>query len=201
MTTITNPIPKFYLLMKIHKVPLTTRPIVSFSGTLMYGLGIWLDHQLQKIVIRLRSYVKSSFDLKTQLLQLELPINCSLSTADATSMYTNIPTDQAINDISTYLFLHRYMFDDIPIRAVLDALHLLMRNNMFSFGDTYWLQLSGTAMGAPPAPMYATLAFGTHEEIFLDRHPNLFFYRRYIDDIFVIWTHHPCLEVFNGEGG
>ena len=49
----------------------------------------------------------------------------------------------------------------------MDALHLLITNNVFQFGDTYWLQKVGTEMGAPPAPPWATIFFGTHEETVL----------------------------------
>lgn len=38
-----NPLPLFYLTMKVHKTPLRTRPIVSCCGSLLEGLGHWID--------------------------------------------------------------------------------------------------------------------------------------------------------------
>ena len=77
--------------------------------------------------------------------------------------------------------------------AINTGLDILMRNNLIQFGDTYWLQLEGTAMGAPPspAPPYATIAYGHHEQKFVPRHSNLLFYHRYIDDIIGIWLPDP----------
>ena len=74
----------------------------------------------------------------------------------------------------------------------MDALRLLMTNNVFKFGDTFWLQKRGTAMGAPPAPPWATIFFGIHEETVLARFgARLQLYRRFIDDVLGIWLVDP----------
>ena len=65
-------------------------------------------------------------------------------------MYTNIPTGPALQMISQYLA--RNEFDGVPVKALVAALSLVMKNNVFTFGDTTWKQRSGTAMGTPPAP-------------------------------------------------
>ena len=164
-----DPFSYFYLLAKIHKNPWQTRPIVSTSGSLLSGLGVWIDHHLQPLVCQLPSFVKDSASL-VALLQLEedLPPTAKLITADAVSMYTNIDIDHALQVLPSVLPSTHLG------RALLAAIKILMTGNVFKFGDTFWQQKSGTAMGTPPAPPYAMLYFGAREAYLLER------YRQYI---------------------
>jgi hypothetical protein len=79
----------------------------------------------------------------------------------------------------------------IDVAAVTNGLRIVMNNNIFKFGDTYWWQISGTAMGTPLAPSYATLYFAIHEITFIHKFPDLLFYRRYLDDSLCIWKQPP----------
>ena len=73
------------------------------------------------------------------------------------------------------------------------ALHLVFENNLFKLGDTFWQQTSGTAMGTPPAPQSATLFFAEHEdEVCRKWSVCIWFYKRYIDDVFGIWLVDEC---------
>ena len=121
-----------------------------------------MDDKLQAIARSQRSYFKSSFDLKKELLSLRLPPNCLLFTADAHSMYTNIPTDRALMFIGRYLRSNH--FDGVPLDTLMEALRLVMKNNIFTFGDTTLKTLTGTAMGTPPAPPWATIYMALNEE-------------------------------------
>jgi hypothetical protein len=63
-----------------------------------------------------------------------------------------------------------------------------MVNNIFTFGDTTWLQNNGTAMGTPPAPHYATIYYAIHEdELLVEFEADLWHYRRFIDDVGSGW--------------
>ena len=188
-----DPLAYFYITAKVHKKPWTTRPIVSHSGSITQGIGRWLSQQLQPICMALPSYLKSSFDLRQKLLQLKLPQETQLRlfTADATSMYTNIDTTHALPLISEFIHNSPRCSGIQSADAIIKALEIVMHHNIFCFNDTYWIQKTGTAMGTPPAPDYATLYFGLHELDLLPRFQNqVLFYKRYIDDVFGIWCCH-----------
>ena len=88
--------------MKIHKEKLSTRPIVSAPDTLLEPLGKWISKILKTIATEQASYFKSSFELKDIFVDLKLPAGTRIFTADAVPMYTNIPTDFAIDEIDKY---------------------------------------------------------------------------------------------------
>ena len=76
--------------------------------------------------------------LKDLIVQLgTLPPGSRLFTADATSMYTNIKTLQALNEIAQYIHQRSERFSSIPAAALIEALAIIMRNNVFQFGDTF----------------------------------------------------------------
>ena len=56
---------------------------------------------------------------------------------------------------------------DFPIKAVVEAAKLVMWNNFFQFGDKYYKQLCGTAMGTNAAAPWAIIYYASYEEALL----------------------------------
>ena len=115
LDTVEDPITYLYILMKIHKEPLMTRPIVSFPGSTFYALGVWVDTQLQQVAKSFDSYVESLFELFQDLKKLEIPPNCFLVTVDAKLMCTTIDIDAAISALETYLNIGFLLFLSLPL--------------------------------------------------------------------------------------
>ncbi|EJK68823.1 hypothetical protein THAOC_09967 [Thalassiosira oceanica] len=178
---------RFRMTLKVQKIANPKmRPIVCCAGTRMNHISKWLDFQLQRLKPFVPTYIKDSHDLLTKLRNIGgLPSNARLFTADAVSMYTNIDTEHAIRVIGNWMEPAGF-----PLRAVNDAMGLVMRNNIFEWGDTYFRQLLGTAMGTSAACMWATIYYGVHESTTLipTHGDNLLIFLRFIDDIFGIWT-------------
>eukprot|EP00957_Ditylum_brightwellii_P182583 13907704-Ditylum_brightwellii.AAC.1 len=57
--------------------------------------------------------------------------------------------------------------DKLPVELIMKALNLVMKFNVFSFGDIWWLQLVGVAMGTPCACIIVMLHYGLFECHFL----------------------------------
>jgi len=184
-------IPDLYALAKVHKGPIvSSRPIISTVGSPLSGLAKWVDSKLQPAFKGLPSYLRDTRDLLGQLKQLgRLPKNARLFTADAVGMYTNIDIAQGIEAIRYYL-LNRYcLYTKVEVAEICNALEIVMTNNIFKFGDTYWRQLIGVAMGIEPAPPFASIYYGNHEcnQILPNFQHCLLLYKRYIDDIIGCW--------------
>ena len=156
-------LPLFYLTMKIHKAKLCSHPIISLSGTTLYGLVVWLNNELQPLIKTNDSYVVSSRSFKDDLL-LQQPFgnNARFFTADAVGMYNNIDTKHPLGVIKHFLQTHEmcFLLNWKPLYA---ALKIIMTFNIFQFSDYYFLQVSRTVMWTPLAPPYAILYFAIKE--------------------------------------
>lgn len=182
-----------YLLAKIHKPKLKTRAIISYSGSLLEGLGRWVDKELKKITACLPYIAKDSKSIVSDLRSKRWPASTSIFTMDAVSMYTNIHLGHALPTIVNFLSAHPKGLEikkasKISVAALEYALELIMSYNLFKFGDCYFLQLAGTAMGAPCAPEWATLYYCIFELEIIPLFPELGYYKRYIDDSLGLWT-------------
>jgi hypothetical protein len=136
------------------------------------------------------SYIKNSSSLINDTNTLFIPTGAKLFTADASSMYTNIDSTSGIQAFQTLFTTYNHLIPQtFPTNLFITTLKVVMENNIFMFGDTFWLQNSGTAMGTPTAPLYATITYGIHENInILPRFAaNIYYYKQYLDDIFCIW--------------
>lgn len=186
-------IARFYCIPKVHKSPWATRPVTSTCGTPLSIISTFLDYKLQPFLQFMPTHIRDSFDLKQKLEKLgKLPDNARLFTADAVSMYTNIDTPHGLEIIKKWIVslkLERKIEEDFPTEFIMDLLTLVMTENVFQFGNTYWIQLVGTAMGTPIAVTYANLYSGWKERDALipKFRQNLLHISRFVDDLFGIW--------------
>jgi hypothetical protein len=181
---------RLYGLPKVHKVTVSLRPVISTTNSLLAVFSIWLDYKMKVLLPLVKSYIKNSIEVIKDLKDLFIPQDALLFSADAVSMYTNIDTASGLLAMRKFLYTNMECIPiEFPKELFLEVLEIVMSNNVFNFGNTYWQQLSGTAMGTPAACAYATITYGHFENstILPNFQQNLMYYKQYIDDIFGIW--------------
>ena len=98
-----------------------------------------------------------------------------------------INTDHTIEIIRLWFELHAAELpENFLVDLILDSIERLMKFNVFTFGNSFFIQTNGTAMGTNAACMYATIYYSYQEENVLSKLPFVKFYRRLIDDAFII---------------
>ena len=186
---------ELYGLPKDHKRDIPLRPIVSACDDPVDKLT-WF---LERIVTQLLPYVPAHLKDTSQFLdklKSEYPDGFEegtiLFSVDVVNLYGNIPIQEAIDGTMNLLAHHKDSIDtfglDLPSMRTL--LEHCLTNNFVRFGQKYFRQTDGIAMGSRVAPPLAIVFMHALETMFLAtsrQQPAL--YVRYIDDVFGVWTH------------
>uniref|UniRef100_A0A8C5M9D4 Reverse transcriptase domain-containing protein n=1 Tax=Leptobrachium leishanense TaxID=445787 RepID=A0A8C5M9D4_9ANUR len=185
-------IPVLYHLPKVHKdinhPP--GRPIVSGINSISCRISEHIDHLLQPLVQKTSAYLKDTITTLQIIRDIKWEPGYLLATCDVNSLYTIIPHDIGCKAVEFFL-TDSGNFRVEQIQYILEGIKLILHNNFFWYGGEYYLQCNGTAMGTRFAPSYANL-FMAHWEngaVWTGHSwgPNLVLYKRYIDDILIIW--------------
>lgn len=190
-----KPMP-FYITAKVHKQPVKGRPIIPTQNWVTYNLSKWLAAELNDYVEKSNIILRDSLDLINTLesdedlkARLEGHKDVWLISADVDALYPNIHTPTGVHFITRHL--HRQNHATAERRTFISkALNLVMRENYIAFQDKIYQQTNGTAMGTPLGPQYANLFMEELEHDCVERwrSQGLQLYKRFIDDIFAIFT-------------
>ena len=195
---------ELYGLPKDHKDGVPLRPIVSACDDPLDKLN-WL---LERVVTQLLPFVPAHLKNTSQFLDKlseQYPAGFGQATilfsVDVINLYGNIPINEAIDATMCLLTHHKervetFGLDSDSIRRLLE--HGLT-NNFVRFGQSYFRQAEGIAMGSRVAPPLAIVFMHALETLFLAAprlQPSL--YVRYVDDVFGVWQHgkESLLEYF-----
>jgi hypothetical protein len=183
--------PVIYILPKIHKPNNPPRPIISACQSPTSNLAAYFIPLLQPIINLHDTYLKDTKHL-LQILHShpKLSKNTILFTADISSLYTNIPHDECINDIITTINQHKQHIQiELPNNTIIRRLlEFILKDNYFSFINSHYKQTTGIAMGCRAAPQFANIFMHNLEQQIIHKyHDHLTLWRRFIDDIIGIF--------------
>ena len=188
---------QFYGLPKIHKeinqwtsskVPFMPkiRPIVAAINSETWAVSQFIDLHLVPFATKHPSYIKDTQHFLDILSNTDVPENSILLTLDIESLYTNLSHDeciQVLHDIFDPLTDPVYPF-------IIKLLDYCLRHNDFEFNGQMYRQILGSQMGAPFSPQLSNLLVAKFEQTLFSMNIKLpIFWKRFLDDVFAIWTH------------
>jgi hypothetical protein len=177
----------FYILPKLHKLKLDSRPICSNSDHPTRPTSKYLHAALLPTAKSAFSYLDNSTDFIKLLSEIKITRSTLVVTADIKALYTNIPTDEGPSIVAASISKDKRV--ETKLRTLLS---LVLKNNVFTFNGEFYRQENGTAMGTIMAPTYANCYLRAKEEVGLKEwltpnNRNVKLYKRYIDDVGAIY--------------
>ncbi len=177
-------IPQFYIMPKLHKTPISSRPISAAHSFITTWLGKWIDLQLKQLLPNFNTICNSTTTVIQAIDKLTLPPNTVLMTGDVEALYPNIDTEFALRTIGEYVFNNLEHGS-----TVMSILRFLLTDHFTEFNNQTYQQISGTAMGVPFAVSYANLVLAICEQnIVQNFNQEIQLYLRFVDDILTIFT-------------
>ena len=185
---------ELYGLPKDHKVNIPLRPIVSACGDPVDKLTWFLERVVTQLLPHVPAHLKNTSEFLDKL-RSQYPRRFEegtiLFSIDAVNLYGNIPPSEAIDAAMTLLQHHEQNIDTygLDLDNIRTLLEHCLTNNFVRFGQNYFRQTQGIAMGSRVAPSLAIVFMHALESMFLCAprlQPSM--YVRYIDDVFGAWT-------------
>ena len=194
-------VPLFHCLAKVHKSPLKGRPIAGAVNWITTPISSLLSFTLRPHVQKLDHILRDSMDFITKCEGIELESSDLFVSLDIVSLYPSMDqqhTILAVNALET---------DDQNLHKFLvESTRSVLKNAYVEFDNSIYQQIKGMPMGTNAAVELANL-YVNH---WIENHPEfqrvaghlIRLWKRFIDDIFMIWKGtraelHEFLELLN----
>ena len=149
-------------------------------------------------VIELYSSIIKKFQIFAEEICKQNP-NFYMASLDVDSLFTNIPLDETIDICIDSLYKDDGNTPMIPKDVFRNFLTVATKESFFMFNKKFCKQIDGVAMGSPLGPALANIFMCSFENKWLKDCPHSLkpvFYRRYVDDIFVLFSSLDQAEKF-----
>ena len=116
------------------------------------------------------------------------------------SLFINIPLEETIEICTNELFKESETVEGLSKTEFKELLSLTTKDSHFIFDRTLFKQIDGVAMGSPLDPTIGNAFLVYHEKNWLEHCPLEYkplYYRRYVDDIFVLFNSAEHLKRFH----
>ena len=192
-----------YGLPKIHKIDFKSkfqfRPIFASYNTAPYRIAKFLVSVLAPLTTN-EFTLQNSYSFISDISSQNNANDLFMASYDVENLFSNVPLHETINICLNKLFPtdQSYVLG-MPRKYFKTLLELSVLNSFFMFNSKLYKQLEGLGMGLPLGPTFANIFMCFHETSWIHDCPDNFkplFYRRYIDDTFVLFKDRSHATLF-----
>ena len=125
--------------------------------------------------------------------------NLYMASLDVDSLFTNIPLDETIDICIDSLYKDDENSPKIRKDVFRNLLTVATEESFFMFNNKFYKQIDGAVVGSPLGPALANIFMSSFENKCLKDCPHSLkpvFYRRYVNDIFVLFSSLDQVEKF-----
>ena len=172
------------------------RPILSALQTPTYKLAKFSVPILNPLT-KNEYTVKDSFQFAEEICEQDPTL--STGSLDVDSLFTNIHLDETIDICANQLFENTVSVEGFTKSELKQLLSLATKESYFIFNGLIYKKIDGVAMSSPLGPSLANAFLSYHEKNWLNSCPQgskPVFYRRYVDDIFILCKSNDHLKYF-----
>ncbi|XP_043922303.1 uncharacterized protein LOC122797847 [Protopterus annectens] len=176
---------------KVHKDVLNPpfRPIIAGSHSKTFQFGRVVDCWLKHILEGTQHIIRDSWEFLGIFTNDLWSSDMTFVTIDIKDLFSCIPKNEGLHRFTASLRKHSGLsWGKIQLTA--EFTEIVLNNNFIYFEGEYYRQISGVAMGAACAPIYANLVLLDWEEEFVlnsEWMEHISCYVRYLDDLFLLW--------------
>ena len=166
---------------------------MSSIGTYNYNLAKYLKPHISS-----EFCATDTFSFVQEIQQFDFSDKFLVS-YDVTSLFTNIPLSETI-DLAVNAIIDGNMNSDLKLSKLelKQLFNFATSHTHFLFNGCFYDQIDGVAMGSPLAPVLANFFMGHYEKLWLEKYTGtqVLYYRRYVDDIIVVFKIPMMLTCF-----
>ena len=169
----------FRLRVKLHKQPMTGRPIANLSYSWLAPACLFLCEVLAPIQNNLLHVVSSSFEF-LQKMSKQVPSHFEIATIDIKNLYPSINTDHLLEVLSNDVL--RFYKGSRKAGFIVSLLQVVLQNQFIAHrGEAY--QAFGIATGIPPGVFLANIYVSHVDTLVMENHASqIAFFARLVDD-------------------
>ena len=163
--------------------------MVSYTRTPLYEISKYIANILKPYGKLKEQHTHNSKSFSTFICQQKIEPDEIMVSFDVTSLYTNIPIEQALL-IITDLLEHDDKLTDRTLlspRQILNLLDILLRTTYFKFNGDFYEQTDGATMGGPTSVIVSEIYMQSLETTAITKadHPPKV-WERHVNDVFSI---------------